>query len=325
MGRRRSFTEAAGSGALSVSDVTSAPTTRVRVDACVARPDNPRPTQGDVTELAASFQEAGQIQPATIVSAAAYLRQRPEHTEAVGDASWVVLAGSRRLEAAREAGNDELLVHVADDRVDEVIEIGIIENIQREPLTPVREGYELAQLLERYGTTRAVGAKIGKSHVYVSQRVSLTKLVSDLQTAVDSGELNVQDARTLTKVPPEDQLDAYRAGPPYQQRKGAADGGETPTAQHAASQQAESGNGVSTARQGSPDGRRQHSRGNGVSKPPSVGGDGEATPTLGNAGAAPSEPASASTLPVDPAELAIAINREYSDEQRAALVSLLQG
>lgn len=327
MGRRRSFTEAAGSGALSVSDVPAAPTNRVRVAECVARPDNPRPDHVDVAELAASIRESGQIQPVTIVSADAYLQQRPAHTEMVGEAAWVVLAGSRRLAAAREAGVEELLVHVADDRVDEVIEVGIIENIQREPLTPVREGYELAQLVERYGTTRAVGEKIGKSHVYVSQRISLTKLVLELQTAVDNGQLKVQDARTLAKLPQGDQLEAYQAGPPYDQRAAAPrDNGGSPNGKTTAASTAPVGNDVSKNPEGSPgEDSPQNVSGNVVSKPQPIGREGAVPPTLGSdVSKHHAEQSPTATLPTDPADLALVIQTEYSAEQRAALLSLLQ-
>lgn len=215
MGRRKSFVELAGDGPMDVADVPSSSPTQVPVASCARRPDNPRPKQPVVDELASTIQEVGQLQPGTIASRAAYLEHRPEHADAIGDAEWVVLYGNRRHLACEQAGVEQFLVHVADDRVAEVIETGIIENIQREPLLPVREAEELRQLHKRYGTTRSVGKKIGKTHVYVSQRLSLLDLVEQLQNAVDEGKLSITNGRDLAKLPVEQQMQAYEAGPPY--------------------------------------------------------------------------------------------------------------
>lgn len=325
MGRRKSFTEAAGSGALSVSDVATTPPTRVPIAECVARPDNPRPIDGDVSELAASLRQSGQIQPAVVASRDVYLRSRPDHASEVGDAGWVVLAGNRRLAACREAGLLELVVHVGDDRVDTIIEVGIIENVQREPLTPVREAMELQQLLDWYSTTRAVADRIGKSHVYVSQRVSLLKLVPQLQAAVDSGEIPVQDGRELARLPQTQQLEAYQAGPPYSPKK---------RAQKQAAASVSPGDAETYTRTELPPvGNAVSKAGSDASDEKPRGGDGATAPT-GTVASTATEPEkgaansrqlfSHASLPADPGELATAIEREYSADQRATLIELLQ-
>src|SRR5699024_5556552 len=86
------------------------------------------------------------------------------------------------------------------------------------------------------------------------------------------------------------------------------------------------GNGVSNNQHGSTEGQSARLSGNAVSNSAAVGGDGETTPTFGNAVSKHStEPIEPSSLPTDPADLALVIEREYSAEQRAALLSLLQG
>lgn len=215
MGRRKSFADLAGNGAL---DVTDAAPTRVPITSCVRRPDNPRPSTMDVSDLKASLKETGQLQPAAVASRSAYLVHRPDHADQIGNADWVVLAGNRRHKACEELAEvTDFEVLVVDDRVENVIEIGIIENIQREPLSPMREAFELKQLHDRYGNNRAVAARIGMTHAYVGQRLALLKLTPKLQAAVDDGSLKIADARELAKLPEAQQVAAHKAGPPYRQ------------------------------------------------------------------------------------------------------------
>ncbi|MGI8313394.1 ParB/RepB/Spo0J family partition protein [Saccharopolyspora hattusasensis] len=346
MGRRVSFVDLADEGPMEVADVATLPPTRVPVAKCVRRPDNPRPADLKIDELASTIAEFGQMQPAAVASREAYLRHRPDHAEAIGDAEWVVLAGNRRHAACQKADVETFLVHVIDDKVAEVVEIGIIENIQREPLTPMREAQELQQLLDRYGTTRAVGAKIGKSHVYVSQRVSLLKLVPELQAVVDSGRLKIADARELARLEQEHQLVAYEAGPPYAAKPAKPHQiAETSRAEPvAASREVEPGNGVSNTPTPVGSDGADLAGGNAVSSEPALkakaGTDdtvgnavsnghqpavaSETTAGLGNAVSNPAAPQGRAGLPQDPAVLVEQIHSEYTDEQQKQLLALLQ-
>lgn len=326
MGRRKSFMDLVDDGPMEVTDAAELPPTRVPVAKCARRPDNPRLDDLVVTELAETIIEFGQMQPATIASREAYLRHRPQHAEVIGAAEWVVLAGNRRHAACEKAGVDTLLVHVDDDGVEKAIEIGIIENIQREPLPPTLEARELAKLMERYGTTRAVGSKIGKSHVYVSQRLALLELVPELQRAVDEGSLKIADARELARLAQDEQLAAFQAGPPYKDKPQPAE----PPAPSVPEPPPVAANG-------------NGSLGNAVSKPDPVdeGVDGHSVATR-DAGNVVSKPRSSSAgsagvgngvsntaspvvaLPAEPEALVELIRSEYSDEQRQKLVALLQ-
>lgn len=314
MGRRKSLASLAGSGPMDIAEAAGGAPTRVEARSCARRPDNPRPSQPDVEELASSIREVGQVQPAVVASRSAYLAERPIHTNEIGDAEWVILAGNRRHAACLAAGVDELLVHVADERVSDIIELGIVENIQREPLTPLREAHELNLLHERYGTTRAVADRIGKSHVYVSQRISLLSLVPQLQTAVDDRTLNIEDARALARLPQTKQLDAYRAGPPYEttgpRRTKPADGvvpGESATYVRT-----EVGNAVSNDSACAGSGVSRRPVGNGVSNgSPSTAAAGSSANTSDDTG-----------LPA-PVDLADRIRSEYTEEQRQQLARLL--
>ncbi|GAA4890641.1 ParB/RepB/Spo0J family partition protein [Saccharopolyspora cebuensis] len=333
MGRRKSFVELAPGGPMNVTDPASAnvPPTRVPVDQCARRPDNPRPSSLDVAELADSIAEMGQLQPATVASRESYLAHRPDHAEAIGAAQWVVLAGNRRHAACEKAGVAELLVHVTDEQVPSIIEIGIIENIQREPLPPVREAHELQQLKDRYGTTREVGKRIGKTHVYVHQRLSLLQLVPQLQTAVDAGELKIADARDLAKLPQAKQMSAYEAGPPYADKPKPAPAagvvpGDTSTYQRTNLDQP-----PATPTPAGP--AEEPVAVNAVTKerPAPVAVEDPFGSPLMSAPDTVTEPAPqptavatpASQLPGDPFALAELIEREYTEEQRRQLVELL--
>src|SRR5699024_3962828 len=118
-------------------------------------PLNPRqffdPTRRE--ELAASLRAVGQLQPATVMTRGAFLEIVPERAEDLAAAEYVVLAGSSRLVAARDAGLEEFLFHVNNKprTREEVIEVALLENVQRVDLTPLEEAETLQGLCEVYG------------------------------------------------------------------------------------------------------------------------------------------------------------------------------
>ncbi|MFI8251520.1 ParB/RepB/Spo0J family partition protein, partial [Kitasatospora sp. NPDC085930] len=169
------------------------------VDDLFPSPTNGRKRLRNIEALAATIATDGLNTALTVVPADHYLKHHPEHTEAVTQAGkpYVVLGGHRRLEAAKAAG----LARVAINVVFEVKNIRIAslqENLQREPLTPVEEGEEFQRALtelslSQRGLAKRLGAETNKriSQTYISQRIALLKLISELQDAVDdhwSGE-----------------------------------------------------------------------------------------------------------------------------------------
>jgi ParB family transcriptional regulator, chromosome partitioning protein len=184
----------------------------VPVSSIAHNPRNPRDHYNDVDDLVASFAEVGVLQPLGIVRYEIFLTHYPQHEHEVGTYDWVVVNGNRRLAAARDAGLTDVPVVVLDrlGRDDHLDEAVLIENIHRAALPPLREAQALRLLVDRHGTQAAVAKRISKTEGFISQRLALLKLVPELQAAVESGDLLVQDARRLGKVPPSEQVDEWK-------------------------------------------------------------------------------------------------------------------
>jgi ParB family chromosome partitioning protein len=154
------------------------------------------------------MQEIGQLQPLAVVSRLVFERAKPEAVaqaspavrKLLREADWVVVTGNRRLAAARQLGWTRIDIRVQDHLGDEagrIDEAVIIENIHRKALSKIAEAEYLQVMVERHGSQEEVARRIGKSQVYVSQRLALLKLAPDIQEEVDAGTLKVKEARQL--------------------------------------------------------------------------------------------------------------------------------
>lgn len=185
---------------------------RVRPDQACANPENPRDeiTEIELAELAESMETLGQIQPATVMTRGAYLAVLPHHEQALGMAEYVVISGSRRLAAAQKAGLDTFLIHVNDtpSTREQILEYALVENIQRQDLSPLAEARALQGLCEVYGTQALAGQRLGKTQGWVSQRLRLLKLTPRVQEDLQSGVLTLSQARELARLEPEEQEQA---------------------------------------------------------------------------------------------------------------------
>ena len=142
--------------------------------------------------LADSIAEHGMIQPLTV---------RPG-----SDGYYQIIAGERRWRAARLAGLSQVPVHVieADDR--QVMELALIENLQREDLNPIEEAQGYASLISDYGMTQEqAAASVGKSRPAVTNALRLLSLNSELTELVKNGNLSAGHARALLTLKDEKQ------------------------------------------------------------------------------------------------------------------------
>lgn len=134
-------------------------------------------------ELADSIQEQGIVQPLIV-------RQQGNNFE--------LIAGERRWRAAQIAGLTEVpvIVREADDRA--VLEMALIENLQRENLNPIEEALGYSQLINQFQVTQEVAAtKVGKSRAVVANALRLLKLPADLQGYIREGRLSVGHAKVI--------------------------------------------------------------------------------------------------------------------------------
>ena len=154
-------------------------------------PDQPRRTFGEaeLEELAASIRQNGVIQP-LIVRA---LPARPGHFQ--------IVAGERRWRAAQRAQLHELPVVVRELSDIEVLEIAIIENIQRADLNPLEEAAGYRQLMDRFGHTQEQLAEgLGKSRSHIANLLRLLNLPESVLSMVKSGQLSAGHARALVPL-----------------------------------------------------------------------------------------------------------------------------
>jgi ParB family chromosome partitioning protein len=157
----------------------------VALDRIRPSPLQPRkdfPAEG-LQELADSIRAQGVIQPLI-------LRER--------NASLELIAGERRWRAAQLLGLKEVpaIVREADDRT--VLELALIENLQRENLNPIEEAVGYQQLIDQFELRQEdVAVKVGKSRVVVANSLRLLKLDADVQNYVRNGRLSVGHAKVI--------------------------------------------------------------------------------------------------------------------------------
>ena len=113
-----------------------------------------------------------------------------------------IIAGERRWRAAKQAGLREVpaIIVEADDR--KVMELGLIENLQREDLNPMEEAMGYQALIEEYGLTQEEAARrVGKSRPAVANALRLMALPDAIRALVEEGKLSAGHARALLSVP----------------------------------------------------------------------------------------------------------------------------
>jgi ParB family chromosome partitioning protein len=146
------------------------------LDRIQANPDQPRQTidEGGIEDLAASIERHGLLQPILV------------REEADG---YVLVAGQRRLMAHRRLGRGAIPALLTTGRADE---LALIENLQREDLSPLEEAEALAMLKERHGYNQEeLGRVVGKAKSTISELLSLNDLPAAVKERVRAGELKV--------------------------------------------------------------------------------------------------------------------------------------
>lgn len=165
-------------------------------------PLNPaeRTTERATLELRTSMDCHGQITPLLV---------RPIPATKAVEGHWQIIAGHRRFAAAVALNMTKLTCSVREMSDEQAEELLLIENLQREEITPLDEAAALARLIEhalqdphpKRSPLEAVGLTIGKSATYIAARLQLLQLIAPFQKLLKSGELPLGHAFALARIP----------------------------------------------------------------------------------------------------------------------------
>ena len=160
----------------------------VPIELIRVNPEQPRKdfSDEDLEELATSIRRNGIIQPLLV-------RPDPSDRE-----SFQIIAGERRWRAAQKARLHEVPVVVRETSDQHMLEIGLVENIQRTDLNPIEEATGFRQLIDEFEHTQASLAEVvGKSRSHIANSVRLLALPVDVQTLLREGQISAGHARAL--------------------------------------------------------------------------------------------------------------------------------
>ena len=165
----------------------------VAVDRIRPNPYQPRQEFDDETldELAASIEQIGIIQPITV--------------RALGDGEFEVISGERRLRAARRADMEHLPAFIRKADSEEMLEMALVENVQREELNPIEIALGYQRLVDECGLTQEeVAERVSKSRATVSNFLRLLRLPPRIQAALRDKEVSMGHARALISMDDEE-------------------------------------------------------------------------------------------------------------------------
>ena len=160
------------------------------------RPNSRQPRQtfprSGIEELAASIREVGLLQPLVVRSTTG---------------GFELIAGERRLRAAKEAGLDRVPVLIRQAGDNESMELALVENLQRENLSPLETAAAYQALMDGFGLTKdQLARRLGKSRAAVTNTLRLASLPEPVRAMLGQGRLSEGHARALLGLQTEDQM-----------------------------------------------------------------------------------------------------------------------
>lgn len=171
--------------------LTETPTeeiTKVKLDDLRSNPYQPRQVFNEeaLQELAASIKEHGVFQPIIIKKSIK---------------GYEIIAGERRVKASKIAGLEEIPAIIRDFTDEEMMEIALLENLQRENLNPMEESRAYKKLIEALNLTQEELAKrLGKSRSYITNMIGLQNLPESIQNMISDNKMSMGHARVLSKL-----------------------------------------------------------------------------------------------------------------------------
>jgi ParB family chromosome partitioning protein len=164
---------------------SSRPATELDIDLITPNPEQPRTRFAEraLDELAQSITANGIVQPIVV---------RPK------DGKYEIVAGERRWRASQRAGLRKIPVVVKDVSDDKLLELALIENIQRQELNPIEEAKAYRKLIDTIGLTQEqVSERVGRERSLVATSIRLLKLPDDIQKLVEEEKLSAGHGRAL--------------------------------------------------------------------------------------------------------------------------------
>lgn len=190
-----------GLGALIPEGTPLTPPVERRVPVAEIRPNPRQPrryfAEDRIAELAESIRHQGVLQPLVVRKA---------------DQGYELIIGERRWRAAQKAGLERVPVVIKEVSDAESMEMALVENIQREELTPIEEALAYRQLMEELHLTQEeVATRVGKSRPVITNLLRVLNLPDEIKEEIDRGHLSVGHARTLLSLgTPEQQIEMAR-------------------------------------------------------------------------------------------------------------------
>lgn len=157
----------------------------IDIDLIDPNPDQPRSrfAESALEELSQSIVANGVVQPIVV-------RRKGERYE--------IVAGERRWRAAQRAGLRRIPAAVKEVSDDKLLELALIENIQREELNPIEEASAYRKLIDNIGLTQeAIATSVGKDRTLIATSLRLLKLPADIQGLIEEGKLSAGHGRAL--------------------------------------------------------------------------------------------------------------------------------
>lgn len=168
--------------------------TEINIDEIRSNPYQPRKTfaADSLNELAESIKQFGIVEPIIVKKAIK---------------GYELVAGERRTKAAKIAGLKKIPAVIKEFNDQEMMEIALIENIQREDLNPMDVASSISNIIKLKGYTQEEFAtKFGKSRTYITNMLGLLKLPDDVKKMVEKNVLSMSHARVLSKLDDEDEI-----------------------------------------------------------------------------------------------------------------------
>ena len=193
-----------GLGSLIPKTGAGAGTETVDIDLIVPNPHQPRARfdQASLQELAASIREHGVLQPIIVTQVRSDF----------GPSTYQLIAGERRVQAARLAGVTRMPVIIKDAADQELLELALVENLQREDLNALEEAAAFKRLADDFRMTQEqISKRVGRSRTAVANTLRLLTLEDDIRTSLASGQITEGHARALLAIEESRlRLDAWR-------------------------------------------------------------------------------------------------------------------